>query len=301
MKVAPDVEIGAKYAASGEGEADIHKGDSKAIVDHYKSVGLTITLPTNTFSMAAFFPALFPFEDDEDKCRWVRILIISLGQYWVTMAISIIYIIYIEDLWKAEEIKIKNGVCTETDALLMYTSLFVFTVAVFVDVRETIDIVRYVKNIPVQEGWFATLGFHKRNNELHFVEGDGLSRPHKIAVYLGVTLPKFVIAIFLLVLGSWWIIASTSNTFVFLHTMSLTFVLRVDNIMYEILNSRTHQILLKALPKIKIARPNRRQKCLAHYMGIMILIVVPLIVLALMMSAEAQKMPKCKDSRRVSR
>merc|ERR1712224_959395 len=106
--------------------------------------------------------------------------------------------------------------------------------------------------------------FHQKEGKLELASG-GLSILHKALIMVFILLPKLVVALALLFYGSGYLLNSTSDTNMFLHTLSLTFVLRLDNIIYVFFTHEEHQQMIKAYPKVDLGYMTRLDWLIAQY------------------------------------
>lgn len=247
-----------------------------------------VTLPGTTYSLVAVFPALFTLDD---KVTWIRVLLLAIVQYYLTLAASCTYIYHIDTLMEAEIDLIESDACTALSGSLLVVSLGMFTTSVLTDMEESICMVNYFLHAPTAKGLLSAMLFRKKEGKLEFASG-GLSMLHKAVIMIFVLLPKLLVAVLLLLYGHGYLYNSTSDTNLFLHTLSLTFVLKLDNILYAYFTSAEHQQMIKDLPKVDL--PMTRLDLLITKYSTFVKFIMVGIFLVVFMKAELGPVVKCK-------
>lgn len=236
---------------------------------------ISYRLPKTLFSYAPLYQEMFR-SDQDPLCNPILTcnetssfgvlfyVLLLLTSGWSILflceMIQIGFIIFIASLVK-NNIPLVEG-CPTPD-LLRLLSIFVFSSYIFTDIMETIEIALYFKNIPTREAddeiYKYLVRFRsdiKKGNIMgpaeKFTDDYGISRLLKLAILFFSIIPKFGIATGLWYFGCGYLQYSSDNSELILNTVSLLFILDIDDILFISLIPELVRKMMDALPVVTV-------------------------------------------------
>jgi len=145
------------------------------------------------------------------------------------------------------------------DWQLMAICLLLFHQTIWKELIEAWDFTLFVKKgMPTQAGMLR----YKRNLEtkrLELVSG-GMTYFYKVRVFVFIIVPKSLIAVYLVIAGSFFLIRSPDRQELLQNTLATTFISNVDEIFFRAINPRYQRFCLRALPPYNISRADHKDQ-----------------------------------------
>jgi len=162
-------------------------------------------------------------------------------------------------LWDLSVEKIQEQEdCANTDALLRWACLCVFTAGTLNDLVQSVNMCIWLYLVPTVRRHIA-VGYEVNGHGQRVLDSQwGLTASHKTFVSVGVLLPKFAIAGFMFVIGAAYLSISESNDVLILNTVALNFILDIDELLYKVFVSDFVKECVEQLPPFDLRRPNEQ-------------------------------------------
>lgn len=226
------------------------------------------TAPDSVYGAVALLPVLQEYESVGQRGLDALILYLELAANYATQ-LFLLYMVNKASADKEEE-KAKlvlEDKCENLTWQALGTGLVIFHMTVLVDLLETIDFIQFVYSQPTSK---STLLYKKVQDKVELVSG-GLSEERKVAVAICLVLPKFIIAIMLLMCGSTFLASSVNEEEVLLNCVALVFIKEVDELMFYCLNPPYHRRLLAAMPPVvKVLSPVQKRLTIFLKIGFLV-------------------------------
>jgi hypothetical protein len=212
------------------------------------------SLPESVYSTAIMSPLwiLKPIGCNFETFFGVGILW-SLCYICILMQGLCIYFIY--DIIK------DNTDCNNSNSILQLISLVCFTSIIWNDIFETIKLLTYIYLLPISKKidgkLVENIKFDHTGQGIDFVKENksGISIFYRKIVIIFILLPKILVACFLWIYGSKYILYSLSNELVLLNSVSLVFILDIDDYIYKaVISDYVKNTLINDWPKLYLCR-----------------------------------------------
>lgn len=212
---------------------------------------LSFSLPDSVYSTAMIIPLAVPTDHFKkfDTAIWgVWLIATQYLSLIVNYLAQFGLIFYIK---KIIQDPAGNGWCYRTNPLLVF-SVSLFTLNVLKDLVETL-------NMTV---WLLLFDTVKTHNNLRIKDGtDSKGKPiqtivsgfpcvYKVFVFLFILVPKCLIAIMLWLDGFKYLFQSSTEEAVIAHTLSLTYIIKVDDFFYNFLAPKPVKHVFEDLPPV---------------------------------------------------
>jgi len=204
--------------------------------------GHTTRIPRSAWGVAAIMPIVA----EAGNCReWFRVSFLSYLCLILSAGTQVSFVFGIESITDRNA----NSSCDELamDANLVILCLVIYLMSVLNDMEETLDLAElYLDMIPTTKtGRSELLYFDDDNN----IANGGFSCFRKLVMTILILLPKFIIAVFLGINGTFYLAASANDSELLLNTLALEFVLGVDEMVYvSMAPMSTRSIMLQIPP-----------------------------------------------------
>eukprot|EP00055_Hartaetosiga_balthica_P015096 m.86981 g.86981 ORF g.86981 m.86981 type:complete len:348 (-) comp8779_c0_seq1:670-1713(-) len=205
---------------------------------------------------------LVPFGASTEEYRsfgrgFVAMLVVF--PHWVLVFFNMFaqgtFIFYISDKLLSSS-STGSGVCP-SPFLLQISGLLVFGGVVYSDLLETLQMAMFIFLFPVateHQPLSLKTKRQKDGNGVNTTENvsivSGMRRWYKFVVYLLLLVPKLVIAGALLYFGSLFIMRSETNEDLILNTLSVTFIIEIDEILFRATSPSLIKCTLQQLPRL---------------------------------------------------
>lgn len=154
--------------------------------------------------------------------------------------------------------------CEELEPTLELICLWLHVAACLTDMVETWNMREILwHQIPTAYSHSEVLRYMDVQGSLTLVSG-GFSRLRKALVTVFILIPKFAIAVLVLIWGGMYLAASASNSDVLLNCLALTFVIGIDEMIFAFLAPAKHRHIMEALPSFDVAVEPSGRRFLRH-------------------------------------
>lgn len=238
--------------------------------------GRLLAVPTNVYGCAMTVGVLLEYTSTAD---WLA----TCGQTYFRLAFNnilqamLVLALYQLDVWQHDTLKhAEQGDCYRLMGWFFFIChmLFFFVIAQeFVKSFDMIEIL--IWHIPTVEGTSSTLLFDDKDGPGSIV-GGGMSKARKAVLLVFVILPKIAIASATLYVGGQFLSTSGSNTDLLLNALAATFILDVDEQIYELLAPDMIRALVEETPSFSAPRTTH-----VMFLEQMLKLVLPLILCAI--------------------
>tara|TARA_A100001015_G_scaffold288391_1_gene359183 strand:+ start:128 stop:1015 length:888 start_codon:yes stop_codon:yes gene_type:complete len=219
---------------------DVNYGITRATRDHdddYLNTPVwTTKLPESVFSAAMISPLWITVKPG---CNFESIL--GMGMMWIFAILS--FLIQATCVYFVQEMTRNKTSCSNASTLLTLISLLCFSSLIWVDIFETFKMGSYLYMLPkaktIDGELVKSIKFDYAGNGVGFLDSNksGVSRLYKKSVIAIILIPKWAIACSLWYYGCKFILMSDSNEAVLLNSVSLNFLLDIDDYLYKALIS----------------------------------------------------------------
>jgi len=238
--------------------------------------GRILAVPTNVYGCSMLVGVLLEYPTTADwlaTCgqTYFRLAFNNMLQAMLLLALDQL------DVWQYDVLKnAAEGDCYRLMGWFFFIChmLFFFVVTQeFVQCFEMIEIL--IRHIPTVEGTSSTLLFDDKDGPGSIV-GGGMSKARKAVLLVFVILPKLAIASAMLYIGGHFLSTSGSNTDLLLNALAATFILDVDEQLYELLAPDMIRALVEETPPF--AAPHKK---VVMHMELMLKVGLPLMLCAI--------------------
>lgn len=213
---------------------------------------IEVDLPGSLYSCLMIIPLCTNIGEN----RWQNTMVIT--QIMFLHAINM----YVQAniLWSVYEIyKVNNaefGECGgyEVEFTLRSLCVLIYTTLCIGDFTESLKMLMFTINFKTCKTFQPLkyeLTIQDGQDEISFATG--MTRAYKIYICCAVLFPKFVIALWLLVWGTGFVVTTNDPSDVVLNALALGFVLELDEMIYDLLPSQMIEII-EELPSVPLAR-----------------------------------------------
>jgi len=173
---------------------------------------------------------------------WVRLLLSHIVQGFLIIGLLQL------TLWQFDGLD-EGTDCYRVQAWLFIICHWIFFIHVMTELIAAVDMTECVlMKIPTVKGNSRILLYSKdEDGELVLASG-GMSKGRKVFVFLAVLLPRFVIAVMLLIIGGAFLASATSNTDLFMNSLAAAFVVEIDEMVFEFLTPAASKRLIEEIP-----------------------------------------------------
>ena len=174
--------------------------------------------------------------------------IIGIGLFWLFTYLC--FIIQCTCIYFVAQMTINKDNCSNANNYLALISLLCFSSLIWVDIFETFKLATYIYMLPkakIIDGLLVeNIKFDCNGNGIGFVENNqsGINKTYKRFVIILILVPKWIIAFSLWWYGCKFILFSESNESVLLNSVSLNFLLDIDDYLYKAIISDYVKITL---------------------------------------------------------
>jgi len=237
--------------------------------ENYQDVLQTLELPESLYSLAM----MLPLETFEESKFWNNFI---HGQMmfalWINFFIQVTLIGYL--YYITSENADEHGLCGSYDLTPMIYRLCVpiYIAYCLKDMIESTEMIYYfttmtMKDSEVQDNGYITREEKQVGLTFKVVDEDGdvtadvlensrklnsISFKYKIYVYVAVLIPKFLLALGLLIIGTGFIVNTDDDENIILNALALGFILEMDEMIYEFISSAQWQECVATIPKVQI-------------------------------------------------
>ena len=155
----------------------------------------------------------------------------------------------------------KDNNCNNSDWILQSISLLCFTSIIWVDIFETFKLSTYIYLLPIEENMDGQLvlniKFDHTGTGIEFTKDNksGITKFYRKIVMIFIIIPKILVASFLWYYGSKYILYSSSNENVLLNSVSLVFLLDIDDYIYKaVISDYVKNTLINDWPQLCLCR-----------------------------------------------
>jgi hypothetical protein len=238
-----------------------------AVRQRQKNGSYQMKLPQSMYTSIILMPMVEP-----PSIPIATLIIVHAPQYLVYLLVICAQFTICGFLYRALD-DTKAKVClnaSNSDTFLMFVCVATFCSFCFSDLLETVGIFRWVDKLPLWDEGQRALVEKMKTGSLIFKEVSkresigrcpnqrvtvskpvtGISKRFKSNIALFVLLPKLAIAIALLFIGSGFILRAEGVSRIVLNTVSVTFVLQVDEYAYRGFTTSSMKILFESIPPI---------------------------------------------------
>lgn len=174
--------------------------------------------------------------------------IMGIGLFWLFAYLC--FAIQSACIYFVSEMTINKNVCSNANNYLTLISLLCFSSLIWVDIFETFKLASYVYMLPdaktVDGLLVKNIKFDCSGNSIGFIENNesGISKLYKRFIIVLILIPKWLIAFLLWYYGCKFILFSENNETVLLNSVSLNFLLEIDDYLYKAIISDYVKITL---------------------------------------------------------
>jgi hypothetical protein len=196
----------------------------------------TTSLPESVFSAAMMSPLWITVKPG---CNFESVL--GMGLMWIFAVLS--FLIQGVCIYFVHDMTSNKNSCSNANSLLSLISLLCFSSLIWVDIFETFKMGSYLYMLPkaktVDGELVKFIKFDYAGNGIGFIANNssGVNNLYKRCVIALILIPKWAIACFLWYYGCKFILMSDNNETVLLNSVSLNFLLDIDDYLYKALIS----------------------------------------------------------------
>jgi hypothetical protein len=209
--------------------------------------------------MAALIHDVVTFEDWWERCgeAYIRLilshtmqalLLIGLAQLnsWQVIAID-----YLPPTVVGNQTILNHDSkqCYKLDWWFFFPCVWVFVASIMTEFIDTSDMCELIlARVPTVPGKSETFKYRlNEEGEVKRVSG-GMSKFRKVFITAVVLLPRFGLALAMLIIGGWFLITAGSNTNLLMNCLASNFILDSDELIFEFLTPAKTKRLIEAIP-----------------------------------------------------
>eukprot|EP00929_Paragymnodinium_shiwhaense_P080873 TRINITY_DN4221_c0_g1_i1.p1 TRINITY_DN4221_c0_g1~~TRINITY_DN4221_c0_g1_i1.p1 ORF type:complete len:598 (+),score=92.95 TRINITY_DN4221_c0_g1_i1:115-1908(+) len=173
----------------------------------------------------------------------------------VALQLGCIWLLGRLTLWQWNNMELVD--CYELEPVPLMCCIFCFLCTIINEVEECEDMITILVRIMPTTTVTTPIKFvfdHEGYLHHDFSEG-GMSVYRKVFLLIIVILPRFLIALAVMVVGSLYVAMSTSNTEMLLNCVALVFILDIDDLLFKTLASNEKVRILNSMPVFESDEP----------------------------------------------
>lgn len=245
-----------------------------------------LEIPANVYGVAMVLPSVLNRRKD-GTCIFLfehmRIWTILAGNYAIQL-------LFVHELWKmVNATREEQGgetymACSNSVVVVQFVCLFVFEVAIFTEIRDSVLIVRLLWNTESpSSGPTPGTGWHRLQNSGDRRKSaagaictepeskgrlsrwarkkqvgpsewslDGVSRCYRSFLFVVVGVPKLCVACLLMYFGGWYVLESPDRETLILNTLAMTFIINVDEFLYIAFTAQSIQDNINSMKPVTV-------------------------------------------------
>jgi hypothetical protein len=164
----------------------------------------------------------------------------------------------------------------DRDVILRNICLALFLMAVWQEIRSTIDLFNFLHHIPAsQDGHSHSLKLWQLANGNTVVDrNSGITLTSRIIIYISTVIPQILLAGVVSHYGTKFIMIAESNEDAIMNCLAMIFILQVDELVYKISDTPTRRLRYKQVQETPITETHTCANRLSRF----VLMIIPLLI-----------------------
>ena len=218
----------------------------------------SITLPESVFSSVFLLPLLIDAEQRKETHFLLTLLIPQCLCYIICIVFQASMMWFIYDLVADAELSHCPSTSEKGHWYLRILCLALIVAVVLIDIMETAYMVLWIQSFPdynpkvhskiidycCENSGRTSIPFQNYKNQEGYSltkPAAGLSQKVRLFVYIGVILPKLLLALGMLTYGNKYVISAETNSDLMFNAMNALFIFDLDDIIYNVLTPALHK------------------------------------------------------------